>query len=180
MVRLMLTLMLASVCMFGATITFTDMVDTEGVGNEPWIAAKLANAAALGLTLTTTGAEFNVGCGTGNSCLGANDVAGGNDFSGDLFGVFYTPTTVLNIDVVNLSTTYLYDVNNVLLTSFQGDVSYAGTGVKSFWFESSVDALYSVTFDDMGTGVAPEPATWVMTGLAFAALGVIRLRAKRA
>lgn len=180
MARLMLILMLASSCMFGATITFTDMVDNVGVGNEPGIAAKLTGAAALGLTLVTTGAEFNVGCGTGNSCLGANVVAGGNDFSGDLFGVFDTPTTVLNIGVVNASRTSLYDVNSVLLATYQGSFNYSGAGVKSFLFESSTDALYFVTFDDMGTGVVPEPATWVMTGLAFAALGLIRLRAQRA
>lgn len=168
--RTALAAFVLSTSLNAASVTFRDMVDNQVANNEAGIGPKLAVVAGLGLTITTTG-TFNVGCGTGNSCLGA-DAVDVDDFAGELTGVFASATPVLNVIIVNFSTTDLYDVNDNLITSFAGNFNYAGTAVKKFVFRSRFDAIHDIEFRD--SRVVPEPATLVLAGAALGALTLLR------
>lgn len=169
-------LVLGSGLCSAGTLDFTGLVDNGGADNEPGIAAALANAAANGLTLTQTGLAFNVGCGTGNSCLGA-DATVVNDFAGTILGTFSGTSTTLAIAFVNSgappTVTSLFDASHTLLTSFNDDFSYSGTAVKSFQINLTFDAFKTITFGDQVQGV-PEPSSLILLGGGLAGLAFLR------
>ncbi|MEK7403520.1 MAG: PEP-CTERM sorting domain-containing protein [Acidobacteriota bacterium] len=162
------------------TLSFTGLTDNTSGNNEPSIAGALATAAAAGLTLTQTGLAFNVGCGTGNTCLGA-DAVNVNDFAGLIRGVFAGDASYLAITFVNANApptvTTLFDSDNSVIAAFNNNFIYSGGSglARRFDIQLTFDAFRTITFD-LGAQTIPEPATALLIGAGLMALKLFRRR----
>jgi hypothetical protein len=167
-----LALFLTTSAMADTTVSFTGLTDNTNGNGE----VNGTEFVGQGLLLTLNGGlAFNVGCGTGNSCLGA-DAQSVNDFNGTLTGSFLG-NTVGHLAIAlccegntGATTITLYDGANNVLASFTGtDINYTGAGVDHFQVTFGFDAMSSLTFGDVNE--TPEPGSLVLMGSGLLGLG---------
>lgn len=169
-----LMMFVSSAAMADTTISFTGLTDNSGGNGE--VNGTEFTGQGLMLNLGAGSLAFNVGCGTGNSCLGA-DANTVNDFNGTIIGSFQGNTVGhLAIDLcceanTGATTITLYDASNGVLASFTGtDVNYTGAGVDHFAVTFGFDAMYSLTYGDVQSET-PEPGSLFLLGSGLLGLG---------
>jgi hypothetical protein len=163
------------------TISFTGLTDAPLANGEVTGDEFLAQGLLLELV---DGIAFNVGCGTGTACLGA-DLRSGEDFRGQIRGRFVVPGTFDPALASSLSisfccstldpaptVTMLFGPGGNLVASFpDGDVFYAG-GEPVAYFETrfGYDAMRSLTFTEAPNADVPEPSSLLLLAGGLAAL----------
>ncbi len=163
------------------TISFAGLTDAPLANGEVTGDEFLAQGLRLELV---EGIAFNVGCGTGSACLGA-DLSSGEDFRGKIRGRFVVAGTLDPVLVATLSisfccstleppptVTMLFGPGGNLVASFpDGDFSYRG-GRPVAYFETrfGYDAMKSLTFTEAPTPAVPEPASLLLLAGGLAAL----------
>lgn len=141
----------------------------------------------LGLILSTPDLSLNVGCGSSQLCVTADDATGA--FNGRLVGEFVLPSTLTPTTVTNLSialccesgigffstTIKLFDASMSLvfsstnsdLTSFMGDVA-------RFEIDFASDAITTISWEGAAVDSVPAPGALALLGLGLLGLGVRR------
>ena len=163
------------------TISFAGLTDAPLANGEVTGDEFLAQGLLLELV---DGIAFNVGCGTGTACLGA-DQSSGEDFRGQIRGRFVVPGNLDPALAFTLSISFccstlqpeptitmLFGPGGNLVALFpDGDVFYGGPEpVAYFETRFGYDAMRSLSFTEVPNPDVPEPSSLLLLAGGLAAL----------